>query len=83
MRSVSGFRTGLSDVYFCFGRKLLNINSLCGIDVYFCIRGRISSSWKIKDLGGKNVYFCILLYTFHIWRPQVLFQINGLSATEA
>ena len=40
-------------------------------------------SSKIKGLTSKNVYFCILLHTVHVWRGGVLFEINGLSATEA
>ena len=36
-----------------------------------------------QGLSRKNVNFCILSYTVHIWRRRVLFQINGLSATVA
>ena len=36
-----------------------------------------------QGLSRKNVYFCILLHTFHVWPRQVSFGINGLSATDA
>jgi len=38
---------------------------------------------KIKHLISKNVYFGLLLSTFHIGRKVVSFYINGLGATDA
>ena len=40
-------------------------------------------SRKIKELTSKNVYFCILLTTFHVGRGRVSVEIKGLSATDA
>ncbi len=70
-------------VDFCFGKNTFNIKALSKIRVYFSIRGRKGDSRKIKNLAGKNVYFCILLYTFHIRGERVLFEINDLTATGA
>jgi hypothetical protein len=36
-RSVLRTRGGLKNVYFCFGKKALNINTIFGNRVYFCI----------------------------------------------
>ena len=44
---------------------------------------RKAVSSKIKDLGSKNVYFYILLTTFHVWGEGVLCFFNGLTATDA
>jgi hypothetical protein len=38
---------------------------------------------EINELTSKNVYFYILLTTFHIGSRGVSFGINGLSATDA
>ena len=38
---------------------------------------------KIKHLTSKHVYFGLLLSTFHVGRGVVLFEINGLTATDA
>jgi hypothetical protein len=38
---------------------------------------------KIKHLTSKNVYFRLLLSTFHVGLGVVSFEINGLTATDA
>ena len=44
---------------------------------------RKGSFRKINELGSKNVYFCILLTTFHVWNRAVSFEFNELSTTDA
>jgi hypothetical protein len=73
------------NVYFCFGKKLFDINAVLGICVYFCLPARKSRSRKFKHLQEKMStfgYFCIPLYTFDVWRVRVFFEINGLTATD-
>ena len=48
--------------------------------LYTCSKRPVQQN---QGVSGKNVYFCILLYTFHVWPGPVLFGINGLSATDA
>ena len=76
-------RDSTKNVYFCFGEKAFEIKALSQIHVYFCIPAR---KWPFEENQGvsrKYVYFCILLYTSHVWYGVVLWKIKGLSATGA
>ncbi len=44
-------RTGLRNVYFCFGKKVFDINVLGVIRVYFCIPVEKGRSRKINRLA--------------------------------
>ena len=68
---------------FVSGKKLAESRRYAEFMSTFVYLPEKSVFSKIKYLTSKNVYFCILLTTFHVWHGGVLFEINGLTATDA
>ena len=68
---------------FVSGKKLLFLKRYAEFMSTFVYLLEKPISRKINELTSKNVYFCILLTTFHVGRGGVSCEINGLSATDA